>query len=108
MWYFTCPQIVFGEGSPEELGRLDRRRAIVVTDATLSKTNPLPLIEGHLTKAGLERDVFDGVEPEPSIQTARAGAKVVRKSGPDWIAGMGGGSDSLKLRTVCLLSYSSP
>jgi hypothetical protein len=33
---------------------------------------------------------------------------VVRKSGPDWIAGMGGGSDSLKLRTVYLLSYSSP
>jgi len=108
MWYFTCPQIVYGKGALEELGKLEGRKAFVITDPVLSKTNLLPLIEGHLTKAGLKKDVFDGVEPEPGIQTVKAGAEVVRKSGPDWIVGMGGGSDSLKLRTVYLLSYSSP
>ena len=64
----------------------------MITDATLSKTNLLPLIESHLAKAGLKMDVFDGVEPEPSIQTVKAGAELVRESGPDWIIGMGGGS----------------
>ena len=92
MWYFTSPQIVFGEGALEELGRLDGRKAFVVTDATLSKTNLLPLIGGHLAKAGLKMDVFDGVEPDPSVQTVKTGAELVRKSNPDWIVGMGGGS----------------
>jgi alcohol dehydrogenase class IV len=108
MWYFVSPQIMFGEGALEELGKLDGHKAFVITDAVLSKTNLLPLIEGHLTKAGLKKDVFGGVEPEPSIQTVKAGAEVVRKSGPDWIVGMGGGSDSPKLPIVYLLFCSSP
>ena len=92
MWYFVSPQIVFGEGALEELEKLDGHKAFVVTDAFLSKTDLLPLVGGRLAKAGLKMDVFDGVEPDPSVQTVKTGAELVRKSNPDWIVGMGGGS----------------
>src|SRR5512137_1545458 len=107
MWYFTSPQIVFGEGALEELGKLEGHRAFVVTDAVLSKTNLLPLVEGHLAKAGLKMDVFDGVEPDPSVQTVKAGAELVRKSNPDWIVGMGGGSAMDAAKAIWVL-YERP
>jgi alcohol dehydrogenase class IV len=107
MWYFVSPQVVFGEGALEELEKLDGRKAFVVTDPFLAKTNLLPLIGGHLAKAGMKMDVFDGVEPEPSVQTIKAGAELARKSSPDWIVGMGGGSAMDAAKAIWVL-YERP
>lgn len=107
MWYFVSPQIVFGEGALDELDRLEGHKAFIVTDATLSRTNLLPVIKGHLDKAGLKTDVFDGVEPEPSVQTVKLGAELVRKSEPDWIIGLGGGSAMDAAKAIWVL-YERP
>lgn len=107
MWYFVSPQIVFGEGALDELDRLEGRKAFIVTDARLSRTSLLTMIRGHLDKAGLKMDVFDGVEPEPSVQTVKLGAELARKSEPDWIIGLGGGSAMDAAKAIWVL-YERP
>jgi alcohol dehydrogenase class IV len=107
VWYFVSPQIVFGEGALEELEKLEGHNAFVVTDAVLSKTNLLPLVGGRLAKAGLKMNVFDGVEPDPSVQTVKTGAELARKLGPDWIIGMGGGSAMDAAKAIWVL-YERP
>ena len=46
----------------------------------------------YLKEAGMEVRVFEGVEPDPSVETVMKGAQVMREFEPDWIVSMGGGS----------------
>ena len=36
--------------------------------------------------------LFEGVEPDPSVETVMKGAEAMREFEPDWIVAMGGGS----------------
>ena len=92
MWYFTSPQIVFGEGSLAALDELSGRRALIVTDPTIVALGLVDLVTSRLRKAGIGYDVFDQVEPDPSLETVRAGAQVALDIQPDWVIGVGGGS----------------
>lgn len=40
----------------------------------------------------MEVELFEGVEPDPSVDTVMKGAEAMRKFGPDWIVSIGGGS----------------
>ena len=40
----------------------------------------------------MEVEVFEGVEPDPSVETVMKGAKAMQAFEPDWIVSMGGGS----------------
>ena len=46
----------------------------------------------YLKEGGMEVEVFEGVEPDPSVETVMRGAEAMRKFEPDWIVSMGGGS----------------
>ncbi|MGB9722788.1 MAG: iron-containing alcohol dehydrogenase [Chloroflexia bacterium] len=107
MWYFVSPQIVFGEGALEALEELEGRRALIVTDATLVQLGLVERVRKHLERAGLEVYVFDEVEPDPSLQTVRQGARVAQEVGPDWIVGLGGGSALDAAKAVWIL-YERP
>ena len=47
---------------------------------------------GYLKEAGMEVQLFEGVEPDPSVETVMKGAEAMRAFEPDWIVSMGGGS----------------
>ncbi len=47
---------------------------------------------GYLKEAGMEVEIFDGIEPDPSVETVMRGADAMLKFQPDWIIAMGGGS----------------
>ena len=40
----------------------------------------------------MEVQLFEGVEPDPSVETVMKGAEAMREFEPDWIVAMGGGS----------------
>ncbi len=40
----------------------------------------------------MEVELFEGVEPDPSVETVMKGAEAMRNFEPDWIVSMGGGS----------------
>ena len=46
----------------------------------------------YLKEAGMEVELFEGVEPDPSVDTVMRGAEAMRAFEPDWIVSMGGGS----------------
>lgn len=47
---------------------------------------------GYLKEAGMEVELFEGIEPDPSVETVMKGADAMLKFRPDWIVAIGGGS----------------
>jgi len=92
MWYFSSPQIVYGEGALSHLGTLQGERACVVTDATLVRLGLLAPVLEALESSGMQVKIIDSVEPDPSLGTVREGARQMLDFAPQWIVAVGGGS----------------
>lgn len=92
---FTLPRdIYFGPNAIEELKNLKGyKKAIVVTGgSSMKKGGFLQKVEEVLAETGLEVELFEGVEPDPSIETVYKGAEAMREFEPDVIVSIGGGS----------------
>jgi alcohol dehydrogenase class IV len=92
VWYFAAPQIVFGEQALSHLERLTGARAAIITDANLVRLGLVERVCQALAPTGMETMIFDRVEPEPSLETVRAGAAELLRFAPQWIIALGGGS----------------
>jgi alcohol dehydrogenase class IV len=92
MWFFSSPQIVFGEGSLAYLERLQGRKAMIVTDATLVKLGYVDTLRQVLAPTGMQLQIYDAIEPDPSLETVQRGAQALLAFEPDWIIALGGGS----------------
>ena len=94
MGRFTLPRDVYhGKGSLEQLKNLKGSKAIlVVGGSSMRKQGFLDKAVNYLKEAGMEVELFEGVEPDPSVETVMKGAEAMRKFNPDWIVSMGGGS----------------
>ena len=91
---FTLPRdVYFGENSMENLKNLKGKRAIVVVGGgSMKRFGFLDKAVAYLKEAGMEVELFEGVEPDPSVETVMRGAEAMRKFEPDWIVAIGGGS----------------
>jgi len=93
MWYFVAPEVVFGPDSLSRLAELQARSAVVVTDKNIVDLGLVERVKEQLTLGGIATAaVFDGVEPDPSVQTVRNGVSLINDHGPDLIVAVGGGS----------------
>ena len=91
---FTLPRDLYhGKGALEALKTLDGKRAIVVVGGgSMKRFGFLDRVTVYLKEAGMEVELFEGVEPDPSVDTVMRGAEAMRKFQPDWIVSIGGGS----------------
>ena len=91
---FTLPRdIYYGKGSIDELKNLKGKKAIVVVGGgSMKRFGFLDKVVNNLHEAGIETMLFEGVEPDPSVETVMKGAKAMQEFQPDWIVAMGGGS----------------
>ncbi|MDY4191918.1 MAG: iron-containing alcohol dehydrogenase [Oscillospiraceae bacterium] len=91
---FTLPRdIYYGKHTLEELKNLKGKKAIVVTGGgSMKRFGFLQKVEDNLHAAGIETRLFEGVEPDPSVETVMKGAAAMREFEPDWIVAIGGGS----------------
>lgn len=91
---FTLPRdIYYGKGSLETLKTLKGKKAIVVVGGgSMKRFGFLDQVVDYLKEAGMEVQLFENVEPDPSVETVMKGAEAMRKFEPDWIVAMGGGS----------------
>ena len=94
MGRFTLPRDLYhGKGSLEELKHLTGKRAIlVVGGGSMKRFGFVDRAVEYLKEAGMEVELFEGVEPDPSVETVMKGAEAMRNFQPDWIVAMGGGS----------------
>lgn len=91
---FTLPRdLYFGKDALENLKTLTGKKAIVVSGgSSMKKGGFLDKVGDYLKEAGMEVTFFEGVEPDPSVETVMKGAKAMTDFGPDWIVAIGGGS----------------
>ena len=91
---FTLPRDIYhGKGCLEELKNLKGKKAfLVVGGGSMKRQGFLDKAVNYLKEGGMEVEVFEGVEPDPSVETVMRGAEAMRKFEPDWIVSMGGGS----------------
>lgn len=91
---FTLPRDLYhGAGSLEELKNLKGKKVVVVVGGgSMKRFGFLQRVEEYLKEAGMEVALFEGVEPDPSVETVMKGAKLMQEFGPDWIVAIGGGS----------------
>jgi alcohol dehydrogenase class IV len=115
MQQFQCPaKVVTGDGSASAVGAeaqaLGITRAIVVTDKVLhEKTDSVSNVVAGLQAAGIAVEVFDDVEPDPLVGTARRSAEFARRFAPDGIVGLGGGSPlDIAKATAAVLANQTP
>ena len=91
---FTLPRDLYhGKGALDALKTLDGKRAfVVVGGGSMKRFGFLDKVCDNLKAAGMEVQVFEGVEPDPSVETVMKGAEAMRQFQPDWIVAIGGGS----------------
>ncbi|MDP4152722.1 MAG: iron-containing alcohol dehydrogenase [Bacillota bacterium] len=91
---FTLPRDLYhGKGAIDALKTLKGKKAIVVVGGgSMKRFGFLDKVTANLKEAGMEVKLFEGVEPDPSVETVMKGAAVMREFEPDWIVSIGGGS----------------
>ena len=91
---FTLPRdLDHGKGALEALKTFEGKRAIVcVGGGSMKRFGFLDRAVDYLKEAGMEVQLFEGIESDPSVETVMRGAKAMEEFQPDWIVAMGGGS----------------
>ena len=94
MGRFTLPRDIYhGKGALEALKTFEGKRAIICTGGgSMKRGGFLQKVEEYLHEAGMETTLFEGIEPDPSVETVMKGAEAMAKFQPDWIVAIGGGS----------------
>lgn len=91
---FTLPRDLYhGKGALEALKTFEGKRAIVcVGGGSMKRFGFLDRAVDYMKEAGMEVQLFEGIESDPSVETVMRGAKAMEEFQPDWIVAMGGGS----------------
>lgn len=94
---FNIPSsVIIGGGASAELlpqlRRLGAKRVLVVTDAFMVKSGVVARLLSPIQEGGIETAVFDGVQPDPTVQNVRDGLALYRSSGAEAVVAIGGGS----------------
>lgn len=94
MQRFTLPRDLYhGKGSLEALKTFEGKKAIVcVGGGSMKRNGFLDRAVDYLKEAGMDVELFEGIEPDPSVETVMKGAAVMEEFQPDWIIAIGGGS----------------
>lgn len=111
LWYRIPEKVYFKKGSLgvalRELESLKKKKVFIVTDHPLYNLGFSNKITKHLDEMGIQHKVFFDVEPDPSIETAKKGAKEMELFNPDTIIALGGGSPMDAAKIMWLL-YEHP
>lgn len=105
--YHQTTEILFGKGRVRELAGIAKKYGNKVLLVTTAAT--IPALEDQYSKvkkilsdSGIDVAHYDGVIPNPTIETIIAGAEMAKNFGAEVIIGLGGGSsmDSAKAISV--------
>ncbi|MBP7738636.1 MAG: iron-containing alcohol dehydrogenase [Spirochaetes bacterium] len=97
-------EVLQGPGSIKKLPALIKskgfRKPLVVTDAMLIKLNLLKSLFAEFDAIAMAYAVYDGVQPDPTIDNVEEAYAIYKKNGCDSIIGFGGGSAMDTAKTV--------
>lgn len=107
--YFFLPNVsLFGAGCLNELGaqaaRLELRHLLLVTDGFLAKTETVGRMRSLLAAQDIALSVYDGVAPNPTLQSVYDAFARYQREGCDGVLSLGGGSSHDCGKAVCILA----
>ncbi len=108
MPYFRSPKVLFGRDILRRLGNEIKGRgekAVIITGKVGAKL--CGKLVDEVKNAGYEVKIWDGVEPEPSLEIAHAGGKILLDYEPQLVIGFGGGS-AIDTAKAAWLLYERP
>ena len=88
--FYCKTKIISGAGGVKALGELNIQRLLVVTDPYFMENGTAQRI-GEAAGAA-QTEYFSQVQPDPSVELAARGAKLVQSFRPDTVVALGGGS----------------
>ena len=107
LWFRTPEKVYIKRGclpvALEELKNvMNKKRVFIVTDSFLYKNGYTKVITDKLNEMGIEHATFSDVQPDPTLASAKEGAKILTDFNPDCIIAVGGGSamDAAKIMWV--------
>ncbi len=91
---FTLPRDLYhGKGALEALKTFEGKKAMIcVGGGSMKRFGFLDKAVAYLKDPVKEVQIFEGIEPDPSVETVMKGAAAMEQFQPDWIIAMGGGS----------------
>ncbi len=105
---FRTNEMFHGANSLSELKSIKGNKAVIVIGKeSAMASGSLKRVQTILDEINIKHEVFSGVEPDPSIETAMKGAEFMSKHNPDWIIGLGGCSSIDAAKTMWAL-YEHP
>jgi acetaldehyde dehydrogenase/alcohol dehydrogenase len=112
LWFRTPEKVYFKKGcmpvALDELGTImHKKKAFIVTDTFLYKNGNVAPIEAKLDEMGIQHTCFYEVAPDPTLQTARKGADMIKAFEPDVIIALGGGS-AMDAAKIMWMMYEHP
>ncbi|RLD16055.1 L-threonine dehydrogenase [candidate division KSB1 bacterium] len=94
--YFMPTVNLMGAGAVAEVGKqakiLGGSKALVVTDKPLIIANIVKKVTDYLESSGVEFVIYDGVQPNPTVDNVHEGVDIYKKENCDIIIAVGGGS----------------
>lgn len=83
---FTLPRDLYhGKGALEALKTFEGKRAMIcVGGGSMKRFGFLVSAEQYLKEAGMEVKLFEGIEPDPSVETVMKGAAAMEEFLPNW------------------------
>ena len=103
MWTFSSPFIAYGDNALDYLAQIRGKKAFIVTDKNIVKLGLTKPVTDQLDAANIEYQIFDEIEPEPSLTTIKKGGIAVGQYQPDWVIGLGGGSCMDAAKAIIIL-----
>ncbi|MGL5086980.1 MAG: bifunctional acetaldehyde-CoA/alcohol dehydrogenase [Clostridium sp.] len=106
LWFRVPEKTYFKHGclpvALEELHDMKKKKVFIVTDKVLFDLGYTHKVTSVLDEYKIDYKIYCDVEPDPTLKTARAGAKEMLSFGPDVIISLGGGSpmDAAKIMWV--------
>ncbi len=92
MWYFYCPNIIYGEESLDFIKNIQGNKCYIVTDRNLDELGYLKILTDKLEKFGKKFRVFNEVIPDPREEGVLKAREQCIEYSPDLIIALGGGS----------------
>jgi len=98
-------KLIFGPKSLNELAiEIPRSEVpLIVTDKGISNAGILKKVGDVLEKASIPYHLYDGIEPDPSIEIIEKAAAIYRQKGCTSVIGLGGGSSIDTAKAVSLI-----
>lgn len=106
--YYMPVKTFFGRNcivkSSNEFSALGRRALIVTGRTSAEKNGSLADVKKALDACRIEYTHYNGIMPNPSVENVRDAAAAAKKSGADFIIGIGGGSPLDAAKAIAVLT----